>query len=234
MNLIFNAVDAMPHGGRLRIATALDAAASTVRLTVADDGIGMTADVRRRCLEPYFTTKGARGTGLGLAMSYGSVARHQGSIDVASEPGRGTTVSIRLPASAHRPAPTPELPDDAARAPRRVLVVDDDPVPRQMVAESLMSDGHVVETATNGRQAFERFARGRFDVVVTDRAMPEMNGVELAAAIVDLARARPGVIMLSGFGHHAGPPDELPPGVDVVLAKPVALEQLRQALRRLA
>jgi signal transduction histidine kinase len=232
MNLIFNAVDAMPQGGTLRIATELDGTRDTVLVTVEDTGTGMTPEVRRRCLEPFVTTKGERGTGLGLAMTYGVIKRHRGTIDVESQPGEGTTFRIRLPAGADRPvAPRPARVEAVLR-PLRVLVVEDEPVPRQVVVEYLTGDGHIVETAMNGHQGLQRFQTGGFDVVITDRAMPQMNG-QLAAAIEQMAPHKPAVIMLSGFGDEAGPAGELPPGVDFVLAKPVPIERLREALRRL-
>lgn len=232
MNLIFNAVDAMPQGGTLRIATGLDGTRDTVLVTVVDTGTGMTPEVRRRCLEPFFTTKGERGTGLGLAMTYGVIKRHRGTIDVESRPGEGTTFRIRLPAGADRPVAPRQTPVEAVLRPLRVLVVEDEPVPRQVVVEYLTGDGHIVETAMNGHQGLQRFQTGGFDVVITDRAMPQMNG-QLAAAIEQMAPHKPAVIMLSGFGDEAGPAGELPPGVDFVLAKPVPLERLREALRRL-
>jgi signal transduction histidine kinase len=232
MNLIFNAVDAMPRGGTLRIATEPDGTRDTVLLTVADSGTGMTPEVRRRCLEPFFTTKGERGTGLGLAMTYGVIKRHRGTIDVLSEPGEGTTFRIRLPAGGDRPVAPGPTAVEAVLRPLRVLVVEDEPIPRQVVVEYLTGDGHIVETAMNGPQGLQRLQVGGFDVVITDRAMPQMNG-KLAAAIEQMAPRRPAVLMLSGFADEAGSAGELPPGVDVVLAKPVPLERLREALRRL-
>jgi CheY-like chemotaxis protein len=114
--------------------------------------------------------------------------------------------------------------------PLRMLVVENEPVPRQVIVEYLQRDGHVVETALDGRDGLERFHGGSFDVVVTDRAMPGMSGLELAAAIGQIAGPKPMVIMLSGFGAEVGVNGDLPPGVDVVLAKPVTLDRLRGAL----
>ena len=104
MNLIFNAVDAMPQGGTLSVATEHEGPRNMVLVTVQDTGVGMLPAVRQRCLEPFFTTKGERGTGLGLAMTYGIIQRHGGTIDIESQPGDGTTFRIRLPACAGRPA----------------------------------------------------------------------------------------------------------------------------------
>jgi CheY-like chemotaxis protein len=230
MNLIFNAVDAMPQGGTLRITTTADAGRTPVLVTVKDTGAGMTDEVRRRCLEPFFTTKGERGTGLGLAMAYGIIQRHRGTFDIESQPGQGTTFRIRLPARSHRSTATRSTSASTPSRPLRVLVVDDEPLMRQVMSECLMGDGHAVETAPNGRQGLQRFQSGRFDVVVTDRAMPEMNGLELAAAIKQTALRKPVVIMLSGFGDELDTAGAPPPGVDLVVGKPVTLEKLRDVL----
>jgi CheY-like chemotaxis protein/anti-sigma regulatory factor (Ser/Thr protein kinase) len=230
MNLIFNAVDAMPQGGTVRIATSADADRTPVLVTVTDTGAGMTDEVRRRCLEPFFTTKGERGTGLGLAMAYGIIQRHRGTFDIESQPGQGATFRIRLPARSHRSTATRPTSASTPSRPLRVLVVDDEPLMRQVMSECLVGDGHVVETAANGRQGLQRFQSGRFDVVVTDRAMPEMNGLELAAAIKHTALRKPVVIMLSGFGDELDTAEGPPPGVDFVVGKPVTLEKLRDVL----
>jgi CheY-like chemotaxis protein len=110
--------------------------------------------------------------------------------------------------------------------------VDDEPLMRQVMSECLVGDGHVVETAPNGRQGLRRFESGRFDVVLTDRAMPEMNGLELAVAITQAAPAlqKPMVILLSGFGDELDTAGGPPPGVDLVVGKPVTLEKLRDVL----
>ena len=193
----------------------------------------MPPDVRRRCLEPFFTTKGDRGTGLGLAMTYGIIQRHGGTIDIETQPGEGTTFRIRLPACIDRPASPQRASADTGLRPLRILVVENEPVPRQVLVEYLQRDGHVVETARDSRDGLQRSQGGSFDVVVTDRAMPEMNGLELAAAIGQIAGPRPAVIMLSGFGAEVGVNGDLPAGVHFVLTKPVTLDRLRGALGQL-
>jgi signal transduction histidine kinase len=233
-NLIFNATDAMPDGGVLTIRTAHDAGRGVVLLEVRDTGTGMTDDVRRRCLEPYFTTKGDRGTGLGLAMTYGIVQRHGGSIDLESEPGRGTVIAIHLPARTEQADAAPEARDDAVCRPLRVLVVEDEAIALEVLVECLTGDGHHVETATNGREGLQRFQAGWFDVVVTDRAMPEMNGIDLALNIKRIAPRKPVIIMLTGFGDEMALAAEKPPGVDYVIAKPITLGKLRDVLALVA
>ena len=231
-NLILNATDAMPDGGTLSIRTHRDG--EHVVVEVNDTGTGMTEEVRQNCFEPFFTTKGTQGTGMGLAMAYGIVQRHAGKIDIETEPGKGTAFVIRLPvqtrtsneedgASTHL-KPTPTL---------RVLLVDDEPMVLELVAGYLTADGHTVETATNGREGLDKFPAGTFDLVVTDRAMPGMNGDQLAAAIKREAPRTP-VIMLTGFGDVMKSTGEKPGCVDLVIGKPITEMDLRQAVAEVA
>jgi CheY-like chemotaxis protein len=227
LNLIFNAVDALPNGGTITIRTA--AAGGLASLAVSDNGVGMTESVRRRCLEPFFTTKQDAGTGLGLAMVQGIVRRHAGWLEVESQPGRGTTVSISLPVQSCPPRPDPPAAGHDRPPSQRVLVIDDDPRIRLLLRRLLMVDGHSVETSAGGRDGLRRFQTGRFDVVMTDYAMPDLSGEQVAAAIKNVAPDRP-VVLLTGFGDLLDLPASTPPGVDLVLSKPVTLRALRQAL----
>jgi signal transduction histidine kinase len=229
-NLIFNAVDAMPAGGSVTISTSN--LGSGVALTVTDTGIGMTEAERERCLEPFFTTKGERGTGLGLAVVYGIIQRHGGTIEIASQKGVGTTFAI------HRPSTVIAVEKKAAPALEqfgrslRVLVVDDQEIICELIAEHLSSDGHVTASAGNGHEALELFRNGSFDLVITDQSMPIMNGVQLATSIKEVSPETP-VVLLTGFG------DEMlaiggghPQGIDLVLGKPVSQADLRRAVCR--
>ncbi len=228
INLLFNAVDAMPHGGAVTVATGTEG--ETVVIEVRDTGRGMTEEVRQHCFEPFFSTKGERGTGLGLAIVYGIVQRHGGSIDIQSEVGKGTVVVIRFPAL---PAAGGELPTGGAASlrPLRVLVVEDEPQVRDIEAEYLRGDGHLVETAENGRQAIERFQHGHFDVVVADRAMPDMSGDQMTSAIKKTSPHTP-VLMVTGFADM--PMDGIEPMYqpDLILRKPITQTALRQAIAR--
>lgn len=227
-NLIFNAVDAMPQGGTITLCTRpVD---QQVMLEVRDTGTGMTEEVRLRCLEPFFSTKGARGTGLGLAIVYGIVQRHGGSIDVQSAVGQGTTIRIRLPIGPASPAQTAQPKTEAPSKPLRVLVAEDEPIIRDIETEYLICDGHTVTTAANGREALEIFRTGRFDLVLTDRAMPEMNGDQLAEAIKQLSPDT-SVILITGFADLVeGAYNKS--AADMVLPKPFTQEVLRQAVAK--
>jgi PAS domain S-box-containing protein len=228
-NLIINAVDAMPQGGTLTLRTRQDGASVVVE--VADTGTGMPPEVRDRVFDPFFTTKGERGTGLGLAMVQGIVEQHQGEISVASEPGQGTTFIMRFAALPDKHEATRRADRPAPRRVRglRVLLTEDEPSLRQILSSYLKVDGHIIEPAANGLEALAKYEPGAFDLVITDRAMPEMGGDALAAELQRRGSTSP-VIMLTGLGDLMNEVGERPDGVDLVVAKPVTLAELRAAL----
>lgn len=235
INLVFNAVDAMPAGGTLTVRTFIRCADDLpVCLEVADTGVGMDEDTRRRCLEPFFTTKGERGTGLGLAMVYGTAQRHGADLDIDSSPGHGTTARLAFAAAAG--ATSGALPDSTAApiAPLSILLVDDDPVLLKSLGDTLAQDGHSVTTAAGGQLGIDALLGshrlGRpFDVVLTDLGMPYVDGRRLAAAVKEADATTP-VIMLTGWGRRLAAEGEIPPHVDLMLAKPPKLQALRAAL----
>ena len=228
VNLLFNAVDAMPQGGTITVGTRAED--GFIIIEVCDTGHGMTEEVQQRCFEPFFTTKGERGTGLGLAIVYGIVQRHGGTISMDSKEGKGTSVVIRLPVL------TPEsgdvLPVSAAPSrPLRVLLVEDEPQVCDIEAEYLRGDGHFVETALDGSQGLKRFKAGHFDVVVADRAMPEMNGDQMTEAIKQISPGTP-VLLVTGFADMPTDDIELKRRPDLILRKPITQMALRQAVTR--
>jgi signal transduction histidine kinase len=230
-NLIFNAVDAMPQGGRIALETSIEEDDAVIR--VRDNGTGMTESVRQRCLEPFFSTKGERGTGLGLSMVYGIIERHRGKLEIESAPGQGTTFIIRLPIA---DTSAPEEPETDARAGAKsslnVLIVDDEPRVLEVVSGYLRCDGHSVSTAASGREGLEKFRQDRFDLVVLDRVMPEMSG-DQTARFIKQVNGRIPVIMLTGFGALIEVSGSQPAAVDVVLSKPVTLDALRKTISKL-
>ena len=230
-NLIFNAVDAMLMDGTITLRTRLAEDGTTALLEVADTGIGMTDEVRARCLEPFFTTKAEAGAGLGLSAVYGIIQRHEGVLEIRTQIGQGTTMSIRLPlagrtvdAAGH---PAPEQPQ--AVRPLRVLLVEEDAGVREVVSEYLRRDRHEVSTAVTGREGLAKFEAGGFDLVVADLALEELNGERLAAAIKAQAPATP-VILLTGFADSAVSPERKPAGIDAVLRKPLEAGALWRAM----
>jgi two-component system cell cycle sensor histidine kinase/response regulator CckA len=243
MNLVVNAHDAMPEGGTLTLETAnvdFDGSyASThadalpgphVMIAVSDTGVGMDAATRARAFEPFFTTKGpARGTGLGLSTVYGIVKQSGGWVWLYSEPGRGTTFKLYFPRSGEALEPTAETtgPHVRPRADTIVLMVEDDPQVRLLVATILGGAGYTVLVAADPREALEMSERyaGEIDLLLTDVVMPFMSGRQLADKIM---AARPGtrVMYVSGYTEntivHHGEVDE---GVSF-LSKPITSSRL--------
>ena len=226
-NLIFNAVDAMPRGGKIVVSTGMQGGHATIAVT--DSGTGMSEDDRARCLEPFFTTKGDRGTGLGLSVVYGIIQRHGGTIEIRSEIGRGTTFSISLPLATHD-TQVFEVPKEAgiSRA-LRILVADDQEVICELISEYLRGDGHTVEIACDGTDAFNKFSPARFDMIVTDQSMPGMSGEQLACEVHKSAPGTP-VILLTGFGDEMIDRGTLPAGISLIVGKPVSAANLRRAV----
>jgi len=238
-NLIFNAVDAMPQGGKITIRTASSPDPSgpdlrRVMLEVADNGVGMDEDTRRRCLEPFFTTKGERGTGLGLAMVYGTVQRHKAALEIDSAPGKGTRMRLEFTATRKKVEPPAPVAALSEIAPLRLLLVDDDPAVLHSTRVVLELDGHTVVAADGGAAGIEALQEAKdggqsFDVVVTDLGMPYVDGRSVARAIKDLSRGTP-VVLLTGWGQRLLQDGDIPPNVDHVLSKPPKLRLLRGVL----
>ncbi len=224
-NMIFNSVDAMPDGGTITLRTRQEE--EEIILEIEDTGTGMTEDIRQRCLEPFFTTKGEKGSGLGLALTYGVVQRHGGTLDVQTALGVGTKIQIRLPF--REPVPLDDAPPATGLTkPIRILVVDDQPVLREILSEYLKVDGHQVTTAPDGKEALEKFREQRFDLVITDKAMPGMTGDEIAVEMRTLRPEMP-ILLLSGFAE-TGISESISDAVTAVVGKPVNLNTLRQAI----
>jgi signal transduction histidine kinase/ActR/RegA family two-component response regulator len=239
VNLVLNATDAMPDGGTLTLRTGyhLEAGKGGTRrpfIEVVDTGIGMDEATRRRCLEPFFTTKGERGSGLGLAMVYGITQRHGVDIDILSTPGAGTTFRLVFPMSS--PAPHSSATLRTRKIPRhtQVLLVDDDPLLLSSLRDSLVNDGHQVQTANGGKAGIEAFKDALnsgtpFPVVITDLGMPHVDGRAVASAI-RAAAPQTVIIMLTGWGQRLVATGDIPADVSAVLSKPPKMTELRQCM----
>ncbi len=228
VNLIFNAVDAMPQGGTITLRTRYTQRG--VSIGVSDTGTGMTEEVRQRCMEPFFSTKGDTGTGLGLAMVFGIIKRHDGTVEVESEVGKGTTVWIYLHAHAGEIAGVYDEEIQLGRS-LRILAVDDDPMARDVVGRYLEADGHEVVSAASGAEAMELFKSETFDLVITDHVMPGMTGIQLAGAIRSASEHQP-IILLTGYSDPAFDLAPAAAGVDTV-SKTVTRRDLRHAIAKL-
>jgi PAS domain S-box-containing protein len=241
-NLIFNAVDAMPDGGTLTLRTGVvkdehgyDSDIRQVYVEITDTGTGMDEETRRRCLEPFFTTKGERGTGLGLAMVYGAVQRNRAAIEIESVLGKGTTIRLRFEVAASGAVQAaPSNSKSATPSSLRILVIDDDPLVTEVLRDILERDGHQVTTADGGETGIGVFREARergeaFALVLTDLGMPYIDGRRVATAVKTDSPSTP-VILLTGWGRRLVADGDVPPNVDRVISKPPDLIELREAL----
>jgi signal transduction histidine kinase/FixJ family two-component response regulator len=240
-NLIFNAVDAMPSGGTLTVRTReieRSAGVAGFALEVSDTGSGMDEETRRRCIEPFFTTKGERGTGMGLAMVYGMAKRHGAQIEIDSAVGQGTTIRITFSIAGEHTASAPEEPSLIVASTRqRLLVIDDDPLLREALFRILEGEGHEVTTMDGGQAGIDAFTEAHqsgqpFDAVMTDLGMPYVDGRSVAAAVKKLSPGTP-VILLTGWGQRLNTEQSVPANVDVLLSKPPKLPELRRTLAQI-
>jgi len=227
-NMIINALDAMPGGGELRISAREQN--GFVIIQVADTGIGMSDDVKARLFDPFFSTKGTQGTGLGLAVAYGVMKRHDGRITVDSAPGCGTVFTIVLPSSrAAVPEERPVEPAVVAELPQkkqaRILVVDDDEFIRDLLTEILEMNGHMTCAVDNGEEGLEVFSREGFDVVITDLGMAEMNGYEFVRRLRGMGSNVP-VVLSTGWGEQINEEELRARGIDAVITKPFQIGTL--------
>ena len=220
-NLIFNAVDAMPQGGRIVIRTWEEG--GEVCLSVSDTGIGMDADTQRRLGEPFFTTKGDKGHGLGLATCYQIVEAMSGRIEVESVPGRGTTFVLRFPAGrAVGPDPVRRPPGRLEH--RRILVVEDDEQIREFLIRALPECE--VLAVPDGAGGLAEFQAGHYDVVLADLSLPGLTGIQVAQGIREMDPDTP-IILMSGWDE---PSEDVSGAIDGFLPKPFTLDELRRCL----
>jgi signal transduction histidine kinase/ActR/RegA family two-component response regulator len=244
-NLIFNSVDALPTGGTISFATLAVAGpvskktglpSTQIQVEVRDSGVGMDEKTRQRCLEPFFSTKAKHGgTGLGLAMVYGMVQRHEGVINIESAPGKGTSMQLTFPI---REQLLTAAPATAPRARRQrslhLLCIDDEHTIRDILNDSLKTFSHRVTVAASGKDGIELFRlalreKQPYEAVITDLGMPEMDGHQVARIIKAESPKTP-IIMLTGWGTIMKEEGETAPEVDAIMAKPARIDELNNLL----
>lgn len=239
VNMVFNAVDAMPEGGQLTLAA--EDVDNSVVISVGDTGFGMAPEVKSRIFDPFFTTKGKAGMGLGLAVSFGIIRRHEGSVEVESEVGVGTKFKISLPkATVAEDSVLPEpglekpLPEKQNLTTRtfdhnqpKILVVDDEEAVRDLLRDLLENEGFRVYLAPGSREALSLFETNQFDGIFTDVGMPGMSGWELAHAIRQRNETIP-IAVITGWGEAVGSDDQKEARVDWVITKPFRAERISE------
>ncbi|NIO05183.1 MAG: PAS domain S-box protein [Proteobacteria bacterium] len=225
INLVINALDAMPSGGELTIRTETHGPFSCV--SVADTGIGIPRELQRQIFDPFLTTKGPKSSGLGLSVSYGIIERHGGEISLLSGEGRGTTFHIKLPTAGEFRVDIPQekVPKETEKA--NILVIDDEPEIRNSLCEILSLEGHRVMVAKNGKEGLSAFRANEFDMVLTDLGMPGMSGWQLAKKIKSLNPRTP-VAIITGWGLEPDPQQMKETGVDLFIAKPFRIGEIRK------
>lgn len=231
-NLIFNAVDAMASGGTLAIRTGAHEDGRSVWIEVADTGIGMDEETRTRMFNPFFSTKGTRGTGLGLSVSYGIIQRHRGELVVTSQPAKGTQVRIVLPAAGAdgktaeaEPVPAAQAKNGKSVKNARILVIDDDDAVLEVLADILRTGNYLVAEACNGAEGLALFRESEFDLVFTDLGMPGMNGWDVAAGIKAMSPDTP-VGLITGWGASLDDEQMRESGVDLIVSKPFRFDEV--------
>jgi signal transduction histidine kinase/ActR/RegA family two-component response regulator len=230
-NIVFNAVDAMANGGEVAITTSIQAE-DWVEMRIADTGIGMTEEVRKRVFDPFFTTKGVTNTGLGMSVSYGIIKRHGGEILIESEPGKGTTFIIHLPTGYMNEIPDEKMVRTVPVTPlalegggARILVIDDEDSVRKILYQMLKAKGYQVVVASSGEEGIERFREESFDLVFTDLGMPKMSGWEVGKALKGIDPKVP-VALITGWGVELNKDKMKESGIDLVVSKPFNFDQV--------
>jgi signal transduction histidine kinase/ActR/RegA family two-component response regulator len=228
-NLIINAVDAMPEGGKIMIETNREDDSAVIR--VSDTGIGMSSAAQKRIFEPFFTTKGKSGNGLGLAMCYGIISRHKGRIFVDSEEGVGSTFTIRLPVNLPGEKDEPQMNLSSEVVPAKILIIDDDEAMRSVLSDILVQSGCIVEKADSGKEGLERFAFKNYDIVLSDLGMEGMTGWEVASYVKERAPSTT-VALITGWGTQLDEKTLRIKGVDFVVSKPFRISEVKQLINQ--
>lgn|GEM_PF-1298061 len=229
-NLIFNAIEAMPEGGVIRIRN--HAHEDRVHIEIADSGIGMSSEVAGKIFDPFFTTKGFGNSGLGLSVCWSLIVQHGGDIRVNSAPGRGATFHISLPRAEAVDKDAQSSAEERSSPSRTILVVDDDEEILSILGDMIRMKGHRVLVASEGAKALELIEKEHCDLVLTDLGMPIISGWEIARRAKEKDPRIP-VVLVTGWGAQYEEDDLSHRGVDVVLSKPLSWDKLLETLHRL-
>lgn len=244
INLVFNSIDALPKGGTITLVTRVSTPShpeengtplKQLEVEVRDDGVGMDEKTRQRCLEPFFSTKAKHGgTGLGLAMVFGMMQRHDGSISVESAPDQGTCVRLTFPVREKAAESPVEQKHTPAQRSLRVLCIDDEHLIREILTDSLGIFKHQVTVARDGKHGLELFRTAMrehvpYEIVITDLGMPDMDGYHVARTIKAESPRTP-VIMMTGWGTMINDAHEKAPEVDAIISKPARIQELNNLL----
>ena len=226
INMIFNSVDAMPQGGKIHIATYTKD--ESIYLELSDSGIGMDEEAKSRIFDPFFTTKGVGNSGLGMSILYGTIKKHNGSIDIKTTPGKGTMFTIALPKQKEKAEKSGVESSHAISTEKvNILIIDDEPQLGAVISEMLSLQGHQTSVFDSGKGGIEAFKKGGYEVLITDLGMPDVSGWE----VIDTARQiAPGVISGIITGWDISEAEAKRKGADFLINKPFDSNQIVQAV----
>jgi len=231
VNIIFNALDAMVTGGSLTIGGTANE--ESVLIAFKDTGIGMTEEIKSRVFDPFFTTKGTAGLGLGLSESYRIIERHLGQLDAESQPQQGTTFTVTLPLIQFASFGTKRDTGEYTLAKKRFLVVDDEKLVRYALSSLLEELGHEVFQAATAQQALELAKLHQFDLIFTDLAMPDVDGIATAQKVKAL-QPKVKIVLMSGYS-----PDKVlermrgTDCIDAPMSKPFRIDEVQSVIKKL-
>lgn len=236
VNLIRNAVEALPSGGIIQVATKLSP--DEVIMTVRDNGVGIPENCLDRVFEPFWTTKGSSGTGIGLASSFGIVAQHGGRIRAHSKLGNGALFDVRFPYSTKAPTSVGESNTVITTTQYNLLIVDDMELVARTLEHGLGRYFNEVHTALNGGEALDIFRTKRIDAIICDLGMPEIDGWEVAETVRNISEqkgaSKPPFILLTGLGGQLDRSRDMTArGVDRILEKPADVALLLETITEL-
>jgi len=231
LNMIFNAIEAMPEGGKIEIKTFEKD--GNVFIQISDTGIGMSEEVKKKIFEPFFTTKPFTNTGLGLSMAYGIIKRFGGEISVESKVGFGSTFTITLPIAINHQKEIQKI-ESVSKVKKdgkksRVLVIDDEETVRNVIGKALLQGNHEVSLAKDGEEGLKLFQEKGFDLVLTDLGMPGISGWDVGK-IIKRIDPKVKIGMITGWGLEINQEKMKEHGIDFLIAKPFEIDKILQTI----
>lgn len=229
VNMILNAVDAMPKGGALTLSS--ESREENILASVADTGIGMPEEVKRKVFDPFFTTKGPKGNGLGMSVAYGIIVRHNGKILIESQEGKGTLFTVKLPKKKieGKDEVQEKLKEETEK--ENIMIIDDEPAIRELLCDILQSEGHQTVAVDNSLKGLELFEKEDFGIVFTDLSMPEISGWEVADKLRSLS-PEVVIIMVTGWGTQVESNKLKEHKVDFLMTKPFEIKKLFELFKK--
>ena len=230
INIINNAIDAMPEGGRITFRTWEKG--DTVFISIADDGCGMSKEVQSKIFDPFYTTKGIEGSGLGMSVSYGIIGKHGGKIDLISKEGKGTIFTIEFPVATEEILPETSIEPviDIQAENYRILVVDDVKEISDLLHVFLSRQGYNVDSVESGDAAIKMLEKERYDLVICDLGMPQVSGWDVIKVVESLDK-KPKIGLITGWADMLDSLNQDDMGIDFIISKPIKYKKLSTTVK---